>query len=148
MSNAPHPTVALVKTSTIVSFTKDGKAQQAHQQIIALKESDSDAAPIQSLMTVANFRLHKEWYASLGLRVDEKIFDQPILGLTYRHPLGDRLGLNFTAGVMFSRELEILPSSGFAVGQLVDPTIGLTVDDIPTGPRNHRRPALLFTIDF
>ena len=46
VSNAPHPTVALVKTSTILSFTKDGKAQQAYQQVITLKESDSDAAPI------------------------------------------------------------------------------------------------------
>jgi hypothetical protein len=148
LSTARSPTVAIVKTSNIVTFTKDDKPQQAYEQVITLKEHDTKFKPVQSLITSANFRLYERLYVSAAIRVDEKLFEQPILGFTYRHPLSDRMGLNFTAGVMLSREMEILPESGFAAGQKIDPSIGLTADDIPTRNRYHGRPALLMTIDF
>lgn len=147
-STAPNPTVAIVKTATIVSFTKDGKDQQAYQQVITLKDTDTTLRPVQSLMTLANFRLYCQWYATVGFRVDEKIFEQPVLGVTYRHAVGTRTGLNFTAGTMFSRETEILKDSGFYAGQIVDPTLGLTTDEIPTKNRYHHRLAFMFSVDF
>jgi hypothetical protein len=148
LSTAPNPTVALVKTSTIVTFTKDEKQQQAYEQVITLNDTDTTLHPVQSLMIVANFRVHWRLYASAAVRVDEKLFEQPVLGATYRHPLGDRVGVNVTAGVMFSRETEILAESGFAEGQKIDPSLGLTADEIPTTTRYHRRFALLFSFDF
>jgi hypothetical protein len=148
LSTARNPSVAIVKTSAIVTFTKDDKPQQAYEQVITLRDDDTKFKPVQSLITSANFRLHGRLYGSAAIRVDEKLFEQPILGFTYRHPLSERMGLNVTGGVMLSRETEILSESGFAAGQKIDPSIGLTADDIPTKTRFHGRPALLLTIDF
>jgi hypothetical protein len=144
---AANPTVAINKTSTIVSFTKDGKPQQAYQQIVTLRDSDDSLKPIQSLVTFANFRLVKALYASAGVPLNEKIFERPILGGTYRLTRG-KVGLNVTLGVQFSHETQIVPGSGFADGTAVDPTLGLTADDVPIEKKWHRRLALGFTIDF
>lgn len=147
-SNAPNPSVVIAKTSTIVTFQKDGKTQQAYQQVIELQDADAGVKPIQSLVSFANFRLIGPLYASLGLQVNQKLFESPILGGTYRIPLGPRRGLNVTLGVHFSKETEIDPATGFAAGQIIDPTLGLTVADVHTRPVWHRRVGLGFTVDF
>ena len=147
MTTAPEPTVAIIKTDTIISFEKDGMTQQANEQVIILRDADDSLRPIQSLVTFANFRIYERLYGSVGFQLTQKIFEEPILGITYRHPLGG-VGVNFTAGVLFSRELEIIEDSGFTVGDMLDPTIGLTVDDIPTEKFYHRRLALGFSLDF
>jgi len=134
-SNAPTPTVAIVKTPTIVTFEKDGETQQAFQQVVLLQDNDEHFQPIQSLMAFVNFRMRNQWYASVGVQVNQKVFESPLAGVTYRLPLGERRGLNFTGGVHFSRELKIAPGSGWSDGQLVDPTIGLTVADIADDAR-------------
>ena len=147
LTTAATPTVALSRTSTIVSFQKDGKAQQAYQQVITMKDADVGAKPVQSLMTAANFHVAGPVYASVGVQVNEKLFEEPVVGGTYRHGVG-RVGLNVTLGVHFSHETEIIPESGFSVGQTIDPTVGLTADDIPTRKAYHRRIALLLSLDF
>jgi hypothetical protein len=147
-STAPTPAVEIAKTSTIVTFEKDGKPQQAYQQVIQLQDNDESFKPIQSMMILANFRLVDRIYASVGVQVNQKLFESPLVGGTYRIPLGGRRGLNFTAGVIFSRELMIAPETGWAAGQVVDPTIGLTVSDIKTTHDWHVRPAAAFSIDF
>jgi len=45
---------------------KDGKSQQAYQQVIALKDSDETLKPIQSIVVFANFKLGGPIYASVG----------------------------------------------------------------------------------
>jgi hypothetical protein len=147
-STAPTPTVGIAKTSTIVTFEKDGKTQQAYEQVVQLQDNDESFKPIQSLMTFANFHLLKDWYATLGVQVNQKIFEAPLVGATYRIPLGSRRGLNFTGGIVFSREVAIDPATGWSDGQVVDPTLGLTVDDIHTTHDWHIRPALGFSVDF
>jgi hypothetical protein len=146
-STAANPTVAIAKTSTIVPFTKDGNPQQAYQQMITLKDSDSTFQPIQSLVTFANFRVGGPVYASIGVPVNNRIFESPIIGGTYRLVLA-KVGLNVTIGVQFNHETQILQSSGFSDGQVLDPTLGVAADDIPTEKRWHRRLAMAFTIDF
>lgn len=147
LSNAPEPTVALIKTNKIVTFEKDGKTQQAYEQVIVLRDSETTMQPIQSLATAANFRFCSRVYGTLGFQLNQDLFEEPIVGITYRHPLG-AIGLNVTAGIHFSRETEIDPESGFYTGMPIDPTLGLTVDDIPTRVRYHRRVALVFSVDF
>lgn len=146
-STAANPSVAITKTSTIVSFMKDGKPQQAYQQIVTLKDSDSTFQPIQSLVTFANFQIGGPVYASIGVPINNKIFESPIIGGTYRVGVA-KVGLDLTIGVQFNHELQILQSSGFSDGQVLDPTLGVTADDIPTEKRWHRRFAMAFTIDF
>ena len=147
-STAPTPTVGIAKTSTVVTFEKDGQPQQAYQQIVQLQDNDESFKPIQSLMTFANFRLVDRFYATLGLQVNQKLFEAPLVAGTYRVPLGGRRGLNVSVGVLFSNELLIDPDTGWVDGQLVDPTLGLTVSDIQTTHDWRIRPALSISIDF
>ncbi len=148
LSQATNSTLTIAKTSTLITFVKNGQTQQAYQQVIAHKDFDTSLKPIQALMTLGNFRIWSRVYASIGVQLNQKLFEQPFLGGTYRHPLGSRIAFNTTLGVQFSRETEIIPESGFTIGQLVDPTVGLTVDDIPTRQRYHRRFGIAFSIDF
>ena len=147
-SNAPSPTVAIEKTSTIVEFQKDGKTQQAYQQQIALRDADPKLGVIQALVTQLNVRLGANVYGSVGFQVNEEIFEEPMLGLTYRHQAGSRLGLYVTAGVHFSREIAIREDSGFKPGYRIDPTQPLTVDEIPTETKTRNRFVLALTVDF
>jgi hypothetical protein len=147
MTTAPEPVVAIVKTANVVTFQKDGKEQRAYEQKIVLRDADANVKPIQSAVSFLNFRLSGPIFASAGVQLNQKLFEEPLLGLTYRRPLG-RLGLNFTCAAHLSRELEILSETGFDVKQAVDPTLSLTVDDIPTKRRYHVRPALGFSVDF
>jgi hypothetical protein len=137
-SSAKEPEVAIVNTNEIITFEKDGKTQQAHQQVIVLKDNDSQFEPIQSVVTFLNFRIHQAAYASLGFQVNEKIFTEPMLGVAFYRKIKN-VGFAIHGGVHFSKELEILRASGFEDGQKVDPTIGLTVDDIPTQEKYHSR---------
>ncbi len=146
-SRAATPAVSINKSSTIVTFTKDGKSQQAYQQVIALKDADPSFKPIQSLVTMANFRLLGPAYVSLGVPVNNKIFESPIAGVTYRLQAG-KAGLNLTVGTQFSHETAILSGSGFTTGQLIEPSLALTADDVPTEKKWHRRLAMGLTIDF
>jgi hypothetical protein len=148
VSGAPEPTVAIVKTANVISFEKDGKTQQAYEQTIVLRDSEVEARPIQSAVTYANFRLYRSIYASFGVQLNQKIFEEPLLGVTYRHSLGGSMGVNFTGGVVLSRETQIIDSSGFEVGMKIDPTLGLTVDDIPTEQKYHGRYMFGFSVDF
>jgi hypothetical protein len=148
LSQAPNTTLLLSKTSTILTFEKDDKTQQAYEQVIALKDSDKTLKPIQAAMTYVNLRLYRRFYASIGVQLNQKLFEQPLTGFTYRHPIGKRMGFNTTVGIHFSRETEIVPESGFTIGQKVDPTVGLTVGDIPIRERYHRRLGVGFSIDF
>jgi hypothetical protein len=146
-STAPEPSVAILKTSTIVNFEKDGQPQQAYEQVIALNDADATLQPIQSLVTMANFRLAGAIYGSVGFQVNQKIFEEPLLGLTLRHEVG-RMGLNITGGVHFSHETAIRTDTGFAAGFRLDPTLGLTVDDIATEQRYRHRAFFACTVDF
>lgn len=148
VSTAPEPTVAIVKTSNIITFEKDDKTQQAYEQQIILRDDDASLKPIQTAVTFANFRLIRRLYGTLGVQLNEKIFEEPLLGLTYRHPIAASMGVNFTVGMHFSHETAIVESSGFEDGMKLDPTIGLTVDDIPTETHYHRRFAFAFSVDF
>ena len=148
LSTAPEPTVAIVKTSNLISFEKDGKTQQAYEQVITLRDNDTGVQPIQAAVSFANFRLIGHAYATLGVQLNQKIFEEPMAGFTYRHPLTGSMGVNFTVGLHFSRETEILESSGFVEGMKVDPTVGLTADDIPVEKKYHRRVMFAFTVDF
>ncbi len=148
VSNAPEPSVAIIKTPRVITFEKDGKTQQAYEQIIVLRDSNAKAQPIQSAVTFANFRIVDRLYASLGLQLNQKLFEEPLFGLTYRHPLAGTLGLNITGGAHPSRETEIVPSSGFAAGMTLDPSLGLTVDDIPVEKTYRWRYVFAFTVDF
>lgn len=53
-----------------------------------------------------------------------------------------------TGGVRFTKETEITPNSGCTDGQKLDPTIGLTVGDIPTMEKRHRRFFFGLSFDF
>lgn len=146
-SNAPNPSVAIQKTSTLVNVEKDGKTQQVYQQVIALRDADAVFQPVQSLVTFFNVRLAGSVYGSIGFQVNKKVFEEPMLGLTYRHEAGS-VGLNVTAGVHFSREVRIRADTGFYPGFLVDPTQALTTDEIATETRTHHRVMLALTVDF
>jgi hypothetical protein len=148
VSTAPEPTVAIVKTSNLISFQKDGKPQQSYEQVIAIRDTDTGLQPIQTAVTFANFRLIRSAYATVGVQLNQKIFEEPIIGLTYRHPLAGSMGLDFTIGIHLSHETEILKTSGFKDGMKLDPTAGLTVDDIPVEKNYHRRFAFAFSVDF
>ena len=116
LSTAPDPEVAIVKTSNVVTFVKDGNTQQAYEQMIVVRDNDTRARPIQSLLTFANFRVAGPFTASLGFQLNQQIFEEPLIGGTYRRTLG-KAGLNFTGAVHFSREVQILEGSGFFAGQ-------------------------------
>lgn len=148
LSGAARTSVAIVKTATLLTFTKDGKSQQAYEQAISLKDHDTSLQPVQSLLAFANFEFTERVYATIGSQLNAKLFEEPMLGITYRHPITGSMGLNATGGVHFSKELEILRGSGFSDGMKLDPTIGLTVDDIPTQKKYHNRPFLAFSLDF
>lgn len=147
-STAPNHTVTVSKTSTIVTFVKDNKTQQAYQQVIGYQDDDASLKPIQSLVTFANFHLGRDIYTSLGVQVNQKLFDGPMVGGAYRISLGGRRGANVFAGVHFSKETEIDAATGFSAGQLIDPTLGLTVGDIHTKAVWQRRVAFALTLDF
>ena len=147
VTTAPEPTVAIIKTSNLISFEKNGTAQQAYEQMITLRGADGAMQPIQSLVTFVNFRLFWSVYASVGFQLNQRLFEEPILGITWRHARGN-IGLNSTVGMLFSRETEIIPNTGFERDQRINPTGGLTVDDIPTQMLYHPRLALGFSLDF
>ena len=147
VTNASEPEVAIIKTSELVSFDKDGTPQRAYRQMILLRGVGNDLKPIQSMVTFFNFRLWRAFYISGGLQLNQKLFEEPILGVTWRHEVGD-IGVNMTVGCLFSQEIGIVGSSGFAAGDKIDPTQGLTVDDIPTEVFRERRLAVGFSFDF
>jgi hypothetical protein len=147
-STAPNPIVAIEKTSTVVEFEKDGKKQQAYQQTLALRDAEPKLALIQALVTQLNFRLMSNIFGSAGFQVNQKIFEEPMLGLTYRHQAGNKLGVYLTGGVHFSRETAIREDGGFKPGFRIDPTQPLTVDEIPTETNTKHRFVLALTVDF
>jgi hypothetical protein len=50
--------------------------------------------------------------------------------------------------VHFTRETRIVAASGFADGQLLDPTAGLTVGDIPVETEAHQRFFFAFSVNY
>lgn len=147
LTRAPAPSVAIVKTGTVVTFTKDGKTQQAYQSAIHIKDADASLKPIDTAVVFLNFRLAGPAYISLGFPANQTVFTQPMLGGSIRIPAGS-LGLVFTAGAHFTRETQIVSASGFTDGQIFDPTLGLTVGDIPTETAPHQRFFFAFSINY
>jgi hypothetical protein len=147
-STAKETEVAIVKTSNIVTVTIDGEERQVNEQQILLRNGDdSGLRPIQALISFLNFQIFKRFYGSLGFQLNGQIFQEPLLGGTYYFRHGP-VGFAFTAGVHFSKEVEIVESSGFKSGQTVDPGINLTVDDIPIQERYKSRFFLAFSASF
>jgi hypothetical protein len=140
-STSRHPKVSLERTNKVVTVEKDGKQQQVLQQVIAFEDPDrggSGLRPIDSLMTLLNTRVAGPVYVSLGFALAKDSFKEPLVGISYMRDVGP-LALVLTGGIHFSAELEIPQSSGFAAGQLIDSTLGLTAGDIPTHQKYHRR---------
>jgi hypothetical protein len=147
ITRAPNPAVQIVRTNTVVPFVKDGKPQQAYQAAIHVKDASPSLRPIDTAVAFMNFRAVGPAYVSLGLPADGSVFTQPLLGGSLRIPAGT-LGLVFTAGVHFTRETRIVAASGFADGQLLDPTVGLTVGDIPVETEPQRRFFFAFSVSY
>jgi len=140
VSRAPDPSVTIVKTADTIVFEKDGKQQRAYQQMILLKDKKAALQPLQTLVTYANFQVRDDFYLSLGIQLNQKVFEEPLLGLSYRRSLVGTMGVHAVAGFHFTRETTLEPRSGFTDGMKPDPTIGLTVDEIPTTMRRRTRP--------
>lgn len=148
VSRAPDPSVAIVKTADTIAFVKDGKQQRAYQQMILLKDKKAALQPLQTLITYANFRMRDDVYLSLGIQLNQKVFEEPLLGVSYRRALVGTMGVHAVAGVHFTRETALEPRSGFTDGMKLDPTIGLTVDEIPTTIRRRTRPFFGLSLHF
>ena len=95
-STAPDPTVVIEKTTNVVSFENDGKTQEAYQQVVRLRDADPQFDVIEALVTMANFRIAGNFYGSAGLQINQKIFEEPMLGGTYRHTVGSKMAVNLT----------------------------------------------------
>lgn len=137
-STAQETRVDIVNTSNAISFVKDGATKQAYEQKIVLRGARDDLRPLQSVVSFLNFQLSGPVYASLGFRLDQQVFKEPLFGLMYFKKVS-KVGLLFGGGIHLSEETEILGGSGFADGQTIDPTLGLTVGSIPTEDRYHVR---------
>lgn len=138
-SQKNNPEVAIVKTDNKITFEKDGETQQAYEQILILENNDtSSLRPLQSVVSFLNFRIYNPIYLSLGFSLNQNIFTEPLIGLSYYLKVKN-VGVVATTGIHFSKEVEIISSSGFSDGQTIDPTIGLTVEDIPTEENYHAR---------
>lgn len=130
-TNARDPEVAIVKKSNIITYDVDGETQQAYEQIIIKKNNTGTFRPLQTVVSFLNFRVYKPVYLSLGFSVNQSIFSEPMLGLSYYFRFKN-VGLVSTCGIHFSKEIEFNSLSEFGEGQTVDPELGLTVEDIST----------------
>jgi hypothetical protein len=148
ITRAPDPVVTIAKTATIIAFQKDDKPQQAYEQVIAVERDEEKLRPIQTALVFANFNLGWRLYATLGVQLNQKVFEEPVLGFTYRHPLTGSMGLNLLAAAHFSNETRIKEESGFEDGMKLDPTVGLTVGDIPTEKSHEPRFLFGLSVDF
>jgi len=147
VTNAKDPEVAIVKTNKAITFEKDGEIQQAYEQIIVLKDNNNRFRPLQSVVSFLNFRVYNPIYISLGFSLNQKIFDEPMIGLSYYCKVKN-VGLVATFGAHFSNEVEIISMSGFKENQSIDPTLGLTVEDIPKEEKYHTRLFFGFSLRF
>lgn len=147
VTDAKDPEVAIVKTNNVITFEKNGMNQQAYEQIIVLKDNNSRFRPLQSAVSFLNFRVYNPVYISLGFSLNQKIFNEPMIGLSYYCKVKN-VGLVATFGAHFSKEIEIIGMSGFKENQSIDPTLGLTVEDIPTEERYHTRLFFGFSLRF
>lgn len=146
-SQAPNPVIAIEKTATIVEFEKDGKVQQAYQQRVVLRDAENRMRAIESLVTIANVRVVGPFYGSLGFQVNQKIFEEQLVGVTYRHQAG-KLAFNITGGIHFSDETTIDETSGFFHDYRIDPTKALTVGEVTPVKKTRHRFFLALTTDF
>lgn len=135
ITKAIDPEVAIVKTQT-------------NEQIIVLKDNNTRTLhPLQSVVSFLNFRIYNPIYISLGFSLNQQIFTEPMIGLSYYFKVKN-VGLVITLGSHFSKEVEIISSSGFKEGQSIDPTLNLTVEDIPTIEKYHTRFFFGFSLRF
>jgi hypothetical protein len=146
-TTAKETRVDIVNTGTVINFVKDGAPKQAFQQRIVLRGAQDDLRPIQSVVSFLNFQVNGPVYASLGFRLDQQIFKEPLFGLMYFKKIG-RVGLLMGGGIHLSEETEILEGSGFENGQTIDPTLGLTVGGIPVDDRYHPRLFFAFSAKY
>lgn len=130
-TTAKNPEVAIIKTKNTITFEINGETQQAYEQIIIMKDNTSTLRPLQSVVSFLNFRIYNPLYISLGFSLNQNIFTEPMIGLSYYFKVKN-VGLVGTAGVHFNKETEINSMSEFEEGHSIDPTIGLTVEDIST----------------
>ncbi len=148
ISHAPDPSVAIVKTADTIVFMRNGKVERAYQQMILLKDNKAALQPLQTVITYANFQVWDGLYLSLGVQLNQKVFEEPLLAFSYRWSLVGTMGVHVAAGVHFTRETTIEPRSGFTDGMTLDPTLSLTVDEIPTTIRRRTRPFLGLSLHF
>lgn len=135
ITKAIDPEVAIVKTQT-------------NEQIIVLKDNNTRTLhPLQSVVSFLNFRIYNPIYISLGFSLNQQIFTEPMIGLSYYFKVKN-VGLVITLGSHFSKEVEIISSSGFKEDQSIDPTLNLTVEDIPTIEKYHYRFFFGFSLRF
>jgi hypothetical protein len=147
VTRAPSPAVQIVRTSTVVPYVKDGKPQQAYQPAVHVKDAAPSLRPIDTGVAFVSFRAAGPAYVTLGLPANQSVFTEPLVGGSVRIPAGT-LGLVFTAGIHFTRETEIVAASGFADGQLLDPTAGLTAGEIPVESVSHQRFFFAFSVSY
>ena len=127
--------LALINTNKKITEDEESKTFQR----ISIKNNGNDLKPIQSIVTFLNFRLSSSIYLSIGAPINNKIFDELMLGFSLFSRYKD-IGFSVTAGVQFNKELEIAKSSGYEVDQYIDPSSGLTLDSIPTETKTKLRP--------
>lgn len=148
VTNAIDPEVAIIKTNKVITFEKDGETQQVYEQMLVLKDNNtSTLRPLQSAVSFLNFRVYNPIYISLGFSLNQMIFNEPMIGLSYYCKVKN-VGLVATFGAHFSKEIEIIKMSGFKEGQSIDPTLGLTVEDIPIEEKYHYRLFFGFSLRF
>jgi hypothetical protein len=148
VSRAPDPSVAIVKTADTIVFERNGKQERAYQQMILLKDNKPTLQPLQTAVTYANFQLWSPVYLSLGVQLNQKVFEEPLLGISLRRSLVGTMGVHAIGGVHFTRETALEPRSGFTDGMKLDPSRALTVDEIPTTLRRRTRPFFGLALHF
>lgn len=134
-TNESNHDLAIINTNNIITFVKDGETRSACEQMIIFKDKKGteayDLRPKQTLVQFIHFKINKGFYFTFGTPLDKFIFVEPFVGFSGLFRSG-KYGFVLSTGVHFHKEVEILEVSGFKENQVIDPTLGLTVDDIPT----------------
>jgi len=123
LTNEINPEVSLERTS--------GQLDGDQGRMIVLKNKGGkqfyNLRPKQAVIQFFNFRLYEGLYATLGIPLNENIFTNPAIGLSWRiSPNHDYI---LSGGLTLHKEKEILASTGFKEGLVVPSSF--QKDDIP-----------------
>lgn len=146
-SNENNRELAIINTGETVTYEKDGKTVQAKQQMITWKNDNVSFKPKQTSVQFLNVRIYKFIYASIGVPLNKKIFSEPLFGITYFHRIKS-VGAAFTFGIQFHKQLFTLESSVYEDDYIINPTDGLTVENIPTEEKYKVRPFIGLSFRF